>query len=89
MALQEMAMAEAEFPHSLFIFFSFLNIQKNLGGHNRKNVMLAWGYGWRDTYAGSVFIGGIANWAAYPGAHMLMIRWRDYNGDGLVQINEL
>ena len=53
------------------------------------DVMLVWGYGWRGTYAGSAFIGEIATWVAYSGAHMLMIRWRDYNGDGLVQMAEI
>ncbi len=60
-----------------------------LGGHNGRNVMLIWGYGWRGTYAGSTFIGEPANWTTYSGAHMLMIRWRDYNGDGLVQMAEI
>jgi hypothetical protein len=60
-----------------------------VGDHNGRNVMLVWGYGWRGTYAGSAFISEITNWAAYPGAHMLMIRWTDSNADGLVQMGEI
>ncbi len=60
-----------------------------LGGHNGRNIMLVWGYGWRGTYAGSAFIGEPTNWAVYSGAHLLKIRWRDYNADGLVQMTEI
>jgi hypothetical protein len=60
-----------------------------LGEHNLRDVMIAWGYGWEGTYAGSAFIGDPANWQAYEGAHMLMLRWRDSNGDGLVQMPEI
>ncbi len=60
-----------------------------VGEHNGRNAMLVWGYGWRGTYAGSAFIGEITNWTAYPGAHMLMIRWTDSNADGLVQMGEI
>ena len=34
-------------------------------------------------------IGFSLNWQAYPGAHLIMLRWRDLNGDGLVQTGEL
>ncbi len=51
-------------------------------------VFLVWGYGWRGTYAGSLFIGDPANWQSYSNAHMLMLRWVDSNGDGLVQPRE-
>jgi hypothetical protein len=54
-----------------------------------QNIMLVWGYGWQGTYAGSVFIGNPATWQAYSGAHLVMLRWRDLNGDGLVQTGEL
>jgi hypothetical protein len=54
-----------------------------------QNIMLVWGYGWQGTYAGSAFIGNPLNWQAYPGAHLIMLRWRDLNGDGLVQTGEL
>ncbi len=52
-------------------------------------VFLVWGYGWRGTYAGSLFIGDPANWQSYANAHMLMLRWVDSNGDGLVQSREI
>jgi len=54
-----------------------------------RNVMLVWGYGWQGTYAGSVFLGDPANWQEYEGAHLLLLRWKDYNRDGLVQIEEV
>jgi hypothetical protein len=54
-----------------------------------QNIMVVWGYGWQGTYAGSTFIGNPLNWQAYPGAHLIMLRWRDLNGDGLVQTGEL
>ncbi|KYK35138.1 MAG: VCBS repeat-containing protein [Theionarchaea archaeon] len=57
--------------------------------HNNRNVMLVWGYGWRGTYAGSAYIGDPSKWALHTGAHMLMIRWIDGNGDGLVQMGEI
>ncbi len=57
--------------------------------HNGRNVMLVWGYGWQGTYAGSVFIGDPENWQTYAGAHVLMLRWVDQNGDGLVQSHEI
>ncbi len=57
--------------------------------HNNRNVMLVWGYGWRGTYAGSAYIGDPSKWALHTGAHMLMIRWTDGNGDGLVQMGEI
>jgi hypothetical protein len=60
-----------------------------LGEHNNRNVLLVWGYGWQGTYVGSVFIGDPANWQAYQGANMLMLRWVDSNGDGLVQSSEI
>ena len=60
-----------------------------LAEHNGRNVMLVWGYGWRGTYAGSTFMGDPANWQAYEGAHMLMLRWTDSNADGLVQMSEI
>ena len=60
-----------------------------LAEYNGRNVMLVWGYGWRGTYAGSAFMGDPANWQAYEGAHMLMLRWTDSNADGLVQMSEI
>jgi hypothetical protein len=60
-----------------------------LGEDSGRTVMLVWGYGWRGTYAGSAFIGNPDNWAAYTGAHMLMLRWIDSNGDLLVQMGEI
>lgn len=59
------------------------------GVDNGRNIMLVWGYGWRGTYAGSVFMGDPATWAAYPDAHLLLLRWIDGNGDGLVQMGEI
>ena len=60
-----------------------------LAEHNSKNVMLVWGYGWRGTYAGSVYIGDPDKWTLHSGLHMLMLRWTDGNGDGLVQMTEI
>lgn len=60
-----------------------------IGKENNRNVMLVWGYGWQGTYAGSAFIGNPANWTAFQGYHMLMIRWVDTSGDGLVQTGEI
>ncbi|MBU7009620.1 MAG: hypothetical protein HXS46_02935, partial [Theionarchaea archaeon] len=47
------------------------------------------GYGWRGTYAGSVLMGDSTIWQTYENAHMLMVRWTDSNGDGLVQMGEI
>lgn len=60
-----------------------------IGDENSRNVMLAWGYGWQGTYAGSMFMGTPANWQAYQGAHLLLLRWTDSSGDGLVQMSEV
>jgi hypothetical protein len=60
-----------------------------LGELSTRNVLLVWGYGWRGTYAGSVFMGDPANWQAYEGAHLLLLRWKDYNRDGYVQMTEI
>lgn len=60
-----------------------------LGQQNGRNVMLVWGYGWWGTYAGCMLIGDPAIWQTYSGYHMLMLRWHDYNSDGLVQIGEI
>ena len=57
--------------------------------HNGRTVLVVWGYGWQGTYAGSVFIGDPDNWTTYTEGHMLMVRWVDSNGDGLVQENEI
>lgn len=54
-----------------------------------RNVMLVWGYGWQGTYAGSTFMGDPLNWEEYEGAHLLFLRWKDYNRDGLVQMGEI
>jgi hypothetical protein len=57
--------------------------------HNGRFVMLVWGYGWQGTYAASMFLGDPANWEAYKGAHLVMLRWNDTNSDGLVQGTEI
>lgn len=59
------------------------------GKNGMRNVMLVWGYGWRGTYAGSVFMGDPVNWQTYSDAHMLLLRWTDSNADGLVQMSEI
>jgi hypothetical protein len=61
-----------------------------VGQQNERNVMIVWGYGWEGTYAGSAFIGDVNNWYTYPysTAHLLLLRWHDSNGDGLVQPGE-
>jgi hypothetical protein len=60
-----------------------------LDDHNSRNVMLVWGFEWRGTYAGSVFIGDTATWAAYPDAHMFLLRWIDSDGDLIPQVSEI
>jgi hypothetical protein len=60
-----------------------------LGELSSRNVLLVWGYSWRGTYAGSVFMGDPVNWQIYEGAHMLLLRWKDYNRDGFVQQDEI
>jgi hypothetical protein len=59
-----------------------------IGQQNGRNIMVVWGYGWEGTYAGSAFIGNTTNWYTYPHAHLLLLRWYDLNGDGLVQPGE-
>lgn len=60
-----------------------------LGRHSNRYVLLVWGYGWRGTYAASVFLGNTANWETFSGYHMVMLRWTDSNADGLVQEFEI
>ena len=60
-----------------------------LGVHNGRTILLVWGYGWQGTYAGSLVIGDPETWQQYAGCHLLMLRWIDSNGDGLVQENEI
>jgi hypothetical protein len=60
-----------------------------LAEHNNRYVLLVWGYGWQGTYAASVFLGDIANWDVFQGAHLLMLRWVDADLDGLVGANEI
>ena len=60
-----------------------------LGELSSRNVLLVWGYGWRGTYAGSLLMGDPANWQDYEGAHLLLLRWKDKNLDGLVQLSEI
>ncbi|MBU7018869.1 MAG: hypothetical protein HXS44_15275 [Theionarchaea archaeon] len=50
--------------------------------------MLVWGYEWQGTYAGSMFMADPLNWEQYKDAHLLLLRWKDYNRDGLVQMAE-
>jgi hypothetical protein len=54
-----------------------------------RNILLVWGYGWQGTYAGSTFMGDTGTWQAYSEATMLMLRWIDSSGDGLVQMDEI
>jgi hypothetical protein len=60
-----------------------------VGMHNGRFVMLVWGYGWQGTYAASMFLGDPAQWEAYKGTHLVMLRWNDTNSDGLVQESEI
>jgi len=53
------------------------------------HVLLVWGYGWRGTYAGSLFLEDPSNWEAYRNAHLLLLRWKDTNRDGFVQLEEV
>ena len=56
---------------------------------NGRNILLVWGYGWQGTYAGSTFMGDPGNWQTYHDDNMLMLRWTDADGDGLVQVDEI
>ena len=60
-----------------------------IGQFNTRNVMLVWGYEWQGTYAGSMFMADPATWEQYRNAHLLLLRWKDYNRDGLVQMSEI
>lgn len=60
-----------------------------IGQHNGRNILLVWGYGWQGTYAGSVLVADDTTMQTYADSHMLMVRWIDSNGDGLVQIGEI
>jgi len=60
-----------------------------LAKFNTRNVLLVWGYGWRGTYAGSLFLEDPSNWEAYRNAHLLLLRWKDTNRDGFVQLEEV
>ncbi|MBU7017851.1 MAG: hypothetical protein HXS44_10095 [Theionarchaea archaeon] len=60
-----------------------------IGQFDTRNVMLVWGYEWQGTYAGSMFMADPLNWEQYKGAHLLLLRWKDYNRDGLVQMAEI
>jgi hypothetical protein len=60
-----------------------------LGTHNTRTIMLVWGYGWEGTYTGSFLMGDPNTWQIYSSYHLLMLRWIDFNADGLVQKNEI
>jgi hypothetical protein len=60
-----------------------------IGQFDTQNVMLVWGYEWQGTYAGSMFMADPGNWEQYKDAHLLLLRWKDYNRDGLVQMAEI
>jgi hypothetical protein len=60
-----------------------------IGQFDTRNVMLVWGYEWQGTYAGSMFMADPLNWEQYKNAHLLLLRWKDYNRDGLVQMSEI
>jgi hypothetical protein len=60
-----------------------------IGQFDTRNVMLVWGYEWQGTYAGSMFMADPGNWEKYKDAHLLLLRWKDYNRDGLVQMAEI
>ncbi len=60
-----------------------------VGTHNARTIMLIWGYGWQGTYAGSVLIGDPNTWHIYSSYHLLMLRWVDFNADGLIQMTEI
>ncbi len=61
-----------------------------LGRQNGRYILLAWGYGWRGTYAATVIMSHPDLWAFYGGQHFLFIQWEDaYPYDGLVTWNEI
>jgi hypothetical protein len=57
-----------------------------IGQFDTRNVMLVWGYEWQGTYAGSMFMADPVNWEQYKDAHLLLLRWKDYNRDGLFKV---
>lgn len=60
-----------------------------LGEHNNQYILLVWGYSWRCTYAGTLFISDAETWQKYHDAHVLLLTWRDTNRDGHVQKSEV
>ncbi len=60
-----------------------------LGRENNRNILLIWGFGWEGTYAGSVFMSNSSNWTQYANNHLLLLRWRDLNGDRYIQMAEI
>ncbi|MBU7017164.1 MAG: hypothetical protein HXS44_06610 [Theionarchaea archaeon] len=60
-----------------------------IGQFDTRNVMLVWGYEWQGTYAGSMFMADPVTWEQYKDAYLLLLRWKDYNRDGLVQMAEI
>ena len=53
--------------------------------HGRIAGMI-WGYSWRGTYAGCLYLSDSRNWGS---SHLVFLRWVDLNGDGLVQAGEV
>ncbi|MBU7028464.1 MAG: hypothetical protein HXS48_16140 [Theionarchaea archaeon] len=60
-----------------------------LGQQNNRSILLIWGYGWQGTYAGSVFMSYPQVWNAYAREHLLLLRWKDTNGNGFIEFSEV
>ncbi|KYK37907.1 MAG: hypothetical protein AYK18_18125 [Theionarchaea archaeon DG-70] len=60
-----------------------------LGRHNYRTVLLIWGYGWEGTYAGSLFMSVPQVWNAYAQEHLLLLRWKDINGNKFIEFSEV
>lgn len=60
-----------------------------LGNQNERSTLVIWGYGWQGTYAGSLFMSIPQVWNAYHKEHLLLLRWRDTNGNGFCEFTEI
>ncbi|RLG51523.1 MAG: hypothetical protein DRN99_08460 [Thermoproteota archaeon] len=54
-----------------------------------RTLMLIAGYYWQGTYAGCLLASRPETWSIYPTAHLLLVRWKDSNGNGLVELTEI
>jgi hypothetical protein len=61
-----------------------------LNRYNNQAILSIWGYGWRGTYAGSIFMSDFSYWTSHGDYHLLLLRWKDSEPyDGYVQTHEI